>query len=209
MFPNFVNSIIIAVGSTILSLLLGVPAAYALSRFEVWHREDLMFWFLGTRMAPAILVAVPFFLLSRQIGVYDTQALLIVVNVLTSIAWVVFMMRSFFDDIPIEIDEAALVDGASWLEVLRRVILPVAVPGIAATAVFVLILAWNEYFFALILTSVNAKTLPAAITSFLTVHGLLWGPMTAAGTVVALPVLIFALWMQKYLIRGLTMGAVK
>ena len=88
-------------------------------------------------------------------------------------------------------------------------ILPVAVPGIAATAVFVLILAWNEYFFALILTSVNAKTLPAAITSFLTVHGLLWGPMTAAGTVVALPVLIFALWMQKYLIRGLTMGAVK
>ncbi len=209
MLPNFINSIIVAIGSTTLSLVLGVPAAYALSRFNIQHREDLMFWFLSTRMAPPILVAVPFFLVSRQVGLYDTRTLLILINVLTSIAWVVFMMRSFFDDIPVEIDEAALVDGASWLETLWRVIIPVALPGIAATVVFVLILAWNEYFFALILTSVNAKTLPAAITSFLTVHGLLWGPMTAAGSVVALPVLIFTLWTQKYLIRGMTMGAVK
>ncbi len=209
MLPNFKNSIIVTVGSTLLALFLGTPAAYALSRFNFRRREDIMFWFLGTRMAPPILVALPFFLLSRKLGVYDTLGLLIVINVLTNIAWVVFMMRSFFDDVPIEIDESAMIDGNSWYGALFRVILPLVRPGLVATAVFSLIMSWNEYFFALVLTSVNAKTLPAAITSFMTVHGLLWGPMTAAGTVVMLPILIFTIWMQKHLIRGLTMGAVK
>lgn len=209
MLPNFKNSLIITAGSTLLALLLGVPAAYALSRFKFRLRENLMFWFLSTRMAPPILVALPFFLISRQLGLYDTQLLLIIIYVLINLAWVVFMMRSFFDEIPIEIDESALVDGTTWLGALWRVVLPLATPGLVATTVFCLIMAWNEYFFALVLTSVHAKTLPAAITSFLTVHGLLWGPMTAAGTVVMLPILLFTLWMQKYLIRGLTMGAIK
>lgn len=209
MLPNFKNSIIVAIGSTTLALLLGTPAAYALSRFNFKYRENLMFWFLSTRMAPPILVALPFFLISRQIGLYDTVYLLIVVNVLTNIAWIVFMMRSFFDDIPIDIDESALIDGASWFGALWHVVLPLATPGLVATTVFSLIMVWNEYFFALVLTSINAKTLPAAITSFMTVHGLLWGPMTAAGTVVMLPILIFTLWMQKHLIRGMTMGAIK
>lgn len=209
MLPNFKNSVIVTFGSTLLALLLGTPAAYALSRFNFRLRENIMFWFLSTRMAPAMLVALPFFMLSRQIGLYDTLILLIIVNVLTNIAWVVFMMRSFFDDIPIEIDESALIDGLSWYGVLVRVILPLVRPGLVATTVFSLIMAWNEYFFALVLTSVNAKTLPAAITSFLTVHGLLWGPMTAAGTVVMLPILVFTIWMQKHLIRGMTMGAIK
>jgi len=209
MLPNFKNSIIVTTGSTLLALLLGTPAAYALSRFNFRRREDIMFWFLGTRMAPPILVALPFFLLSRKLGVYDTLGLLIIINVLTNIAWVVFMMRSFFDDVPIEIDESAMIDGCSWYGALFRVILPLVRPGLVATAVFSLIMSWNEYFFALVLTSVNAKTLPAAITSFMTVHGLLWGPMTAAGTVVMLPILVFTIWMQKHLIRGLTMGAVK
>ena len=168
-----------------------------------------MMWFLSTRMGPPILVALPFFLLARQIGLYDKLILLIFVDVITTLAWVVFMMRSFFDDIPVEIDESALIDGTSWFGALFRIVLPLTAPGLAATTVFCLIMAWNEYFFALVLTSVNAKTLPAAITSFMTVHGLLWGPMTAAGTAVMLPILIFTLWMQKYLIRGMTMGAVK
>ena len=168
-----------------------------------------MFWFLSTRMAPPILVALPFFLISRELGLYDTLTLLIIVNVLTNIAWVVFMMRSFFDDIPIDIDESAMIDGASWFGAFWRVVVPLTTPGLVATAVFSLIMAWNEYFFALVLTSINAKTLPAAITAFLTVHGLLWGPMTAAGTVVMIPILLFTLWMQRHLIRGMTMGAIK
>ena len=168
-----------------------------------------MMWFLSTRMGPPILVALPFFLLARQIGLYDKLILLIFVDVLITLAWVVFMMRSFFDDVPIEIDESALIDGTSWFGALFRVVLPLTAPGLVATTVFCLIMSWNEYFFALILTSVHAKTLPAAITSFMTVHGLMWGPMTAAGTAVMLPILLFTLWMQKYLIRGMTMGAVK
>lgn len=209
MLPNFKNSVIVAVGSTLLALLLGTPAAYALSRFTFKFRENLMFWFLSTRMAPPIMVALPFFLISRNIGLYDTLSLLIVVNVLTNLAWVVFMMRSFFDEIPIDVDESALIDGTGWFGALTRVIMPLVTPGLAATAIFCLIMAWNEYFFALVLTSVNSKTLPAAITSFLTVHGLLWGPMCAAGTAVMLPILLFTMWMQKHLIRGMTMGAVK
>ncbi len=209
MLPNFVNSVIVTVCSTILSLLLGTPAAYALSRFNFRGREHLMMWYLSTRMAPPMLVVLPFFLISREIRLYDTLPLLIIVDVLITLAWVVFMMRSFFDDIPMELDESAQVDGASWFGAMRHVILPLVAPGLVATTVFCLIIAWNEYFFALVLTSVNAKTLPAAITSFLTVHGLLWGPMTAAGTAVMLPILVFTLWMQKYLIRGMTMGAVK
>ena len=209
MLPNFKNSILVTIGSTMLALLLGTPAAYALSRFKFKLRENIMFWFLSTRMAPPILVALPFFLISRELGLYDTLTLLIIVNVLTNIAWVVFMMRSFFDDIPIDIDESAMIDGASWFGAFWRVVVPLTTPGLVATAVFSLIMAWNEYFFALVLTSINAKTLPAAITAFLTVHGLLWGPMTAAGTVVMIPILLFTLWMQRHLIRGMTMGAIK
>ena len=209
MLPNFKNSVIVTTGSTLLALALGTPAAYGLSRFNFKRRENLMFWFLSTRMAPPLLVALPFFLISRQIGLYDKLILLVFINVLTSLAWVVFMMRSFFDDIPVDIDEASRVDGCSWIGALWRIVLPLSAPGLVATTVFCLIMSWNEYFFALVLTSVNAKTLPAAITSFMTVHGLLWGPMTAAGTVVMLPILLFTIWMQKHLIRGMTMGAVK
>jgi multiple sugar transport system permease protein len=209
MWPNFVNSIIVTCGSTLLALLLGVPAAYAFSRFNFRGRDSLSLWFLSTRMAPPIMVVLPFFLLGRDVGLYDTQLLLIIVDVLINLAWVVFMMRSFFDEIPIEIDESALIDGMSWLGALRRVVLPLAVPGLVATTIFSLIIVWNEYFFALVLTSVNAKTLPAAITAFLTVHGLLWGPMTAAGSAVMVPILVFTIWTQKYLIRGMTMGAVR
>jgi multiple sugar transport system permease protein len=209
MMGNAANSLIATSGSTLLALLLGTPAAYALSRFNFKLRENIMFWFLSTRMAPPILVAVPFFLISRRLGLYDTLTLLIFVYVLVNLAWVVFMMRSFFDEIPLELDESAMVDGASRFGAFRRIALPLTLPGLAATTIFCLIMAWNEYFFALVLTSDNAQTLPAAITTFLTVHGLLWGPMTAAGTVVMLPILVFALWVQKYLIRGLTMGAIK
>jgi len=206
---NFKNSILIAAVSTVLALLVGTPAAYAMSRYKFKRKGDLFFWFLSTRMAPPVLAAIPFFILSRSWGFYDTKILLILVYMLMNLAWVVWMMRSFFDEIPNQIDEAAMVDGCTRGTVLIRVIVPLARPGLIATTIFCLILAWNEYFFALVLTSVNAGTLPKFISTFLTVHGLLWGQMCAAGTIIMLPILVFILFVQRHLIRGLTMGAMK
>jgi ABC-type glycerol-3-phosphate transport system permease component len=206
---NFINSLIVAVCSSLLSLVLGTPAAYAMSRFKFKSKENIFFWFLSTRMAPAILAGLPVYIISKQLGFYDSRTLLVFMYTLINLAWVVWMMRSFFDDIPVSIDEACMVDGCSRLGALFRVVLPLAMPGLVAAAIFCLIMSWNEYFFALILTSVNAQTLPAAITSFLTIYGLLWGQMAAAGTVIAIPIMIFVFFAQKHIVRGLTMGAVK
>ncbi|CAA7600911.1 Binding-protein-dependent transport system inner membrane component [Acididesulfobacillus acetoxydans] len=206
---NFFNSLVVSSVSSVLALLLGTPAAYALSRFEFKKKESIFFWFLSTRMAPFILAGLPVYLLSKQIGLYDTRTLLVIMDMLINLAWVVWMMRSFFDDIPPDIDEACMVDGCSRTSALFRVILPLATPGLVASTIFCLIMSWNEYFFAMILTSFNAQTLPAAISSFLTVYGLLWGQMAAAGTVIAIPIMVFVFFMQKHIIRGLTMGAVK
>jgi len=206
---NFINSIIISISSCLLALFIGIPAAYTLSRFEFPGKKHLLFWILSTRMAPFILAAIPFFTLSRQWGLFDTHFLMITVYLLINLAWVIWMMHSYFNDIPIEIDEAVMIDGCSRFGALIRVILPLARPGIAATFIFSLILTWNEYFFALILTSVRSKTLPAAMTAFLTIHGLLWGPMTAAATLTMAPILVFIFIVQRNLIRGMTMGAIK
>jgi ABC-type glycerol-3-phosphate transport system permease component len=214
MMVNFTNSLIVGVISSFIAMLLGVPAAYALSRYNFKHKEGIFNWFLSTRMAPLILAGMSFFVVSKQIvigraSLYDSRLLMIIVYVLINLSWVIWMMRSFFGDVPLEIDEAAMVDGCNRPMAFIRTVLPLASPGLAATMVFCLIMAWNEYFFALILTSVKARTLPAALTSFLTVHGLLIGQMCAAGTVVMMPILIFSIFMQKQLVRGLTMGAVK
>jgi ABC-type glycerol-3-phosphate transport system permease component len=209
MSANFINSIIISVGSSLFGLILGIPAAYALSRFQFRQNSAVYMWFLGTRMAPPFLTVLPIFIISRQINLYDTIGLIIVVNMLMNISWVVWMMRSFFDEIPSEIDEACLVDGCNRFSTLFKVILPLAKPGIAATLIFCMIVSWNEYFFAMVLTSIKARTLPATLTTFISVFGLLWGQMCAAATVIMLPILIFTWFTQRYLIRGLTMGAVK
>lgn len=209
MMVNFTNSLIISVSSSCLAMLLGVPAAYALSRYEFKAKKGMFTWILSTRMAPPILAAIPFFVVSRALDIYDTKPLMIVVYILLNLSWVIWMMGSNFNDIPVQIDEAAMVDGCNRPGAFFRVIMPIAKPGLAATVIFSLIMSWNEYFFALVLTSVNAKTLPAAITSFLSVHGLLLGQMCAAGTVIMLPILLFSVFMQKQLVSGLTMGAVK
>lgn len=209
LMDNFYNSMIISVVSSFFALIIGTPAAYAMSRFTFKKKEDLFFWFLSTRMAPPVLAAIPMFMLSRNLGIYDTVGLLIVMNMMINLSWVVWMMRSFFDEVSTQIDESCLVDGCTRFSALWRVILPLSTPGLIATVIFCLILSWNEYFFALILTSVNATTLPAAISSFLTVHGLLWGQMCAAGTIIMLPIVVFVFFTQKQLIRGMTMGAVK
>lgn len=206
------TSAIVAVTSTICALVLGTLAAYALSRFRLPHKLNvrLALWILSTRMFPPIVTAVPLFLLMSDVRLLDTMASLIIVYTAFNLPFVVWMMRGFFSEIPRDLEEAARVDGDSRLGALRRVILPLVTPGLAATAVFCLIISWNEFLFALTLTQTDAAmTLPVGIAGRVTQYEIEWGVMSAAGVVAMIPILIFALAVQRYLVRGLSLGAVK
>jgi multiple sugar transport system permease protein len=206
------TSAIIAVLSTICALLLGTLAAYGLARFRLPRKMNtrLALWILSTRMFPPIVTAVPLFLLMSKVGLLDTVAALVIVYTAFNLPFVVWMMRGFFQEIPRDLEEAALVDGDSRLGALRRVVLPMVAPGLAATAVFCLIISWNEFLFALTLTQTDAAmTLPVGIAGRVTQYKIEWGAMSAAGVVAMIPILVFALAVQRYLVRGLSLGAVK
>lgn len=208
----FLTSLIIALTSTFLALTLGTFAAYALARFRLPHKlgSRLSLWILSTRMFPPIVTAIPLFLLMRDLRLLDTMLSLIIVYTAFNLPFVVWMMRGFFLELPKELEEAAMVDGDSRLGALFRVILPLITPGLAATAVFCLIISWNELLFALILSQTdNAMTLPVGIAGRVTQYEIKWGVMSAAGVVAMLPILIFAMAVQRYLVRGLSLGAVK
>jgi multiple sugar transport system permease protein len=207
-----VNSAIVAVSSTAFALVLGTLAAYALARFRLPYRLDrkLALWILSTRMFPAIVTAVPLFLIMRDLRVLNSQFALIIVYTGFNLPFVVWMMRGFFAELPRDLEEAAMVDGDSRLGALWRVVLPLVAPGLAATAVFCLIVSWNEFLFALVLTQTDAAmTLPVGIAGRVTQYGIEWGAMSAAAVVAMIPILVFALTVQKYLVRGLSLGAVK
>ena len=206
------NSAIVAVASTACALVIGTLAAYALARFQLpWSlNRRLSLWILSTRMFPAIVTAVPLFLMMRDFRLLNTRASLIIVYTAFNLPFVVWMMRGFFAELPRDLEEAALVDGDSRLGALVRVVLPLVAPGLAATAVFCLIVSWNEFLFALVLTQTDAAmTLPVGIAGRVTQFEIKWGVMSAAATVAIVPILVFALALQKYLVRGLSMGAVK
>jgi len=206
------NSAIVSVSSTICALVIGTLAAYALTRFELpWRlNRHLSLWILSTRMFPAIVTAVPLFLMMRDLRLLNTRASLIIVYTAFNLPFVVWMMRGFFADLPRDLEEAALVDGDSRLGALVRVVLPLVAPGLAATAVFCLIISWNEFLFALVLTQTDAAmTLPVGIAGRVTQYEIKWGVMSAAASVALVPILVFALALQKYLVRGLSLGAVK
>jgi len=206
----FGNSVILAAGSTLAALLIGVPAAYALARFEWPWRDRISDWILSTRMLPPIVTIVPLFLMLREVHLINSLAGLALVYTGFNLPFVVWMMRGFFQEIPKEIEEAALLDGETRMGALLRIVLPLVRPGLAATAVFCLIVAWNEFLFALILTQTeSAMTLPVGIAARVTQYEIKWGAMSAAGVVAMLPVLIFATAVQKHLVRGLSLGAVK
>jgi multiple sugar transport system permease protein len=207
-----VTSAVVAVLSTACALLLGTLAAYGLARFRLPRKLNtrVALWILSTRMFPPIVTAVPLFLLMSDLRLLDTWASLVIVYTAFNLPFVVWMMRGFFREIPRELEEAARVDGDSRLGALRRVILPLVTPGLAATAVFCLIISWNEFLFALTLTQTdNAMTLPVGIAGRVTQYEIEWGVMSAAGVVAMIPILIFALAVQRYLVRGLSLGAVK
>jgi len=209
MMKMFINSSIIVGLSTCLAMICGTLAAYALARFDINNKQLIAFEVLSIRMLPPIVSVVPMFILARWLGVFDTYWLLIAAYALTGLPFVVWVMRVFIQDIPQSIEEAALIDGCSRIETFWRVTLPLLMPGLAATMVIVFMFAWNEFLLASMLTSNAAKTLPVIAANTLNAKSIAWGMASAAGVVMSLPVVILVLLMQRYLVRGLTLGAVK
>ncbi|HSE79906.1 MAG TPA: carbohydrate ABC transporter permease [Alphaproteobacteria bacterium] len=209
-FPGrFANSLIVGFGSTFLAVALGVLAAYAFSRFNVPLKDDLLFFILSTRMMPPIAVAIPIFLMYRTLGLSDTALGLILLYTAVNISLAVWLLKGFIDEIPREYEEAALVDGYTRLQAFWKVVLPQARTGIAATAIFCLIFSWNEYAFAILLTSGEAQTAPAFIPYIIGEGGLDW-PAVAAGTsLFLLPIVFFTILLRRHLLRGITFGAVR
>ena len=207
--PYFKNSFVIAVSNTIISLILGTFAAYGFARYNWSRREDRAFLVLSLRFLPAMAVVIPYFLMASVFRLLDTRLLLIICNTTFNVPFTIWMMRGFIEDLPIELEEAALVDGCTHLQCIAKIVLPLVLPGLAATAIFCVINSWNEFVFANFLTSIHAKTVPTSVMMYLSVSGVKWGEMAATGVLSALPVMAFAIAVQKYMIRGLTFGAVK
>lgn len=206
---RFMNSLIIGFGSTFLSVFLGTLAAYGFSRFRVPGKDDLMFFILSTRMMPPIAVAIPIFLMYRTLGLSDTHLGMILLYTAVNISLAVWLLKGFIDEIPQEYEEAALIDGYTRLQAFRKVVLPQAATGIAATAIFCLIFAWNEYAFALLLTSGTAQTAPPFIPTIIGEGGLDWPAVAAGATLFLIPIVVFTILLRKHLLRGITFGAVR
>ncbi len=210
---RFANSAIISVGASLLAIVLGSLAAYGLSRFDYkftfMKNSDISFFFLSQLILPPVVLALPFLVLYKSLALLDTQIGLILLYTLAVLPIVIWIMRDQFDTIPRELDEAGLVDGLSSWGVFLRIILPIALPGMVAAFILSLILCWNEYFFAALLTSTNANTLPVMVASQTGSQGINWGAMAALSTAAILPLVIVGILLERYIIKGLTAGAVK
>ncbi|MFB3978289.1 carbohydrate ABC transporter permease [Microbacterium proteolyticum] len=204
-----INSVVTAVLSTALSLVLAVPAAYAITRFRTPSGRVFILAALVTRMVPTIAVGAPLIEVMRSIGLTDTSLGLALAHTTISLPLSIWLMASFFEAVPDELGEAAEVDGCSRLQAMVRVVLPVVSGGLAVTAIFAFLASWNEFLFALLLTSVRAQTTPVVIANFQTQFGLDWGGMTALATVYSVPVILLTLFLQRHIVAGLTLGAVK
>jgi multiple sugar transport system permease protein len=203
------NSLIIAGGSTVFSVTLGLFAAYAFSRFDIPGKGDLLFFILSTRMLPAVVVAVPLFLMFRQLRLHDNHVGMIILYTVFNLSLTVWLLKGFIDEIPREYEEAALVDGYSRWQAFYKIVLPQASTGIAATTVFALIFAWNEYAFALMMTSDRARTAPPAIATMLGRGGIEWSAIAAGTLAFLIPVVIITFALRKHLLRGVTFGAIR
>jgi multiple sugar transport system permease protein len=209
-FPgSFINSIVTSVSATVLAMLIGVPAAYALSRAQFRASRGIRMWILVTRMAPPVAFTIPLFIAFKFMQLHDTRLGLVIVYLTFSLALVIWMMKPFFDGVPTALEEAAAIDGCSTWRAFFSITLPLTAPGLAATAVICFIQAWNDFFFALILTRTQASTAPVAIVGFIQYAGWEWGRMAAAGTLVMAPVVIFAILVRRYLVHGLAAGSIK
>ncbi|MEU7990411.1 carbohydrate ABC transporter permease [Streptosporangium canum] len=209
--PRMINTIIVAAGASIISMVAGSMAGYALSRMRMRGAGVVGGLILASRAVPPIALVVPMFLVARKMGLTDQYITVILAYVTFLVPYVVWLMRAFFKSLPKELEEAAMIDGCSRFGAFFRIIVPCSLTGMVSTLIFCIILAWEELLFALILTNDKAVTIPVAIAGIAadTEHGGLWGPLAAVGTLTVLPVVIFALAVQKYLIKGLADGATK
>jgi multiple sugar transport system permease protein len=203
------NSLIVASSSVLLCMIIGLPAAYAFSRFRVFGAKHLFFYVLSTRMAPGIAMVLPLYMFFQTVGLLGTVWAVTIAHATFNLALVIYLMRNFFDDIPKELDEAALIDGATEWHVFWRVVLPLARPGIAVTVVLTFLFSWNEFLFAMIIGGTDAQTLPAGFPGLVTPLGTYWGQLAAVSVVVSAPVLVLVWLIQRHLARGLTLGAVR
>ena len=207
--PRYINSLIIGFGSTFLAVFLGTIAAYAFSRFRIPLKDDLLFFILSTRMMPPIAVAIPIYLMYRAIGLLDTHIGMILLYTAVNLSLSVWLLKGFMDEIPREYEEAAMVDGYTRLQAFWKVVLPQASTGIAATAIFCLIFSWNEYAFAVLLTSGEAQTTPPFIPFIIGEGGQDWPAVAAGTTLFLIPIVVFTILLRKLLLRGITFGAVR
>jgi len=209
-FPRFfLNSILISSGAVLLSFVAGVPASYALARYHFRFKEPLAFLFLSFRFAPFITFLIPLYILFQKTGLYNTYSGLILAYQLITLPFTVWMLRSFFMEIPTEVEEAAKIDGCSWWGILSRVILPLSLPGMAVTVILGFMFSWNAFNYPLMLAGRQTFPVTVGAIQFISYEQVLWGQMAAASLVAVAPQLILSLFVQKYIVRGLTMGAIR
>lgn len=205
------NSVIIAIGSTTVSVVLGSLAAYGLARFEFrrWKNRDIAFFILSQRMLPPIALVIPYFILYSKLGLIDTWQGMIIAHTVANLPFVVWIMRGFFRGIPRELEESARIDGCSYFQAFRKIVLPLSLPGLAATSAFTTIFSWNELLFAITLTFQRAKTFPTLVAGLTHGSAALWWDISAMSLLAMVPVFIFMVLFQRYIVAGLTLGALK
>jgi len=204
------NSLVISLVSTAVAITIGALAAYSLSRFDFNAKPFVLGWILITRIFPPVTFVIPFYTIMNQIGLLNTRTALILSYIVFNLPFSIWMLINFFNEIPVEIEESALVDGANQFEIFYKIALPLTAPGIAATAIFNVVMSWNEFLYSLIFVQTpDLLTLPVGLAGLVTEYKILWGPMSAGGVISVIPIIIFVLFMEKHLIKGLTLGSVK
>ena len=203
------NSTIVALVTVVLAIPIATMAAYSFSRFRLRGETAMLVVILATQFVPAVVIILPFFVMFRDVGLLDTRLGLILVNLAIVMPFAIWMIKGFVDGIPLDTEEAAMVDGSSRMQVIRNIVLPMAAPGLLTAGIFCFIIAWNEFLFALILTNKDAVTLPIGLALFKAEEGDLWNLLSAAGIIIMLPMFVLALVIRKYFVQGMTMGAVR
>ena len=207
--PQLKSSLVVAIGGTLLMLPFAAAAAYALSRFRIRGKSGLMMWYISLLMAPPVVFLIPYFILMSRLKLRGTYASMIVLSLTITIPFSIWLLKSFFDDVPIDIEEAAHVDGASFLESMRYVTLPLSLPGIIVTSMFAFVFTWNNTVFPLVLSNQRTSTLPIGTLNYFATTGVTWNYIAATAVVTMLPPMLIFLVLGRYIVRGLTFGAVK
>ena len=203
------NSTIVAFSTVVVAIPLATIAAYSFSRFRLTGERIMFVMILSTQFVPAVVIVLPFFILFRDLGILDTKLSLVLVNLSLIMPFAIWMIKGFIDGIPLDTEEAALVDGSNRIQVIINVVLPMALPGVITAAIFCFILAWNEFLFAVIITTNKAVTMPVGLSMFHAEEGVLWHLISAAGIMIMLPMFVLATLIQKHFVQGMTMGAVR